>query len=382
MVLPHTIRQRAFLTWGLLLSMAIFLASCTAVVVVAVVHASTTPATHTAASATDQQVAALESAGRPDSLLRVYIEFQRQLDRHQQAGDTPQQIETFEQTFWASQPTAVLVKLIALAVFAGLLGLLVLGLCIYGLVRLATGPSLARRWQRWQRGVVSPLPMWMLLAVALGTFVALILVRQFLPATPGMYTLLGTWEAAQALTLVVLLGFARRDGLKPEFDFGFGRAPKRSTVTALKYYFALLPLFWLLALVGKTTFVAVDSAAGSPSLHEEAGRVSIEQLMGQGSLGPIVLFVAAVILAPIMEELFFRGFLYGALRRWMGAPAAVVLSAAIFASLHPTPNHLPIFFLGMYLAYNYEKSGNLGSSMAVHLMHNLIQTILMGLVML
>src|SRR5207248_11775371 len=54
-----------------------------------------------------------------------------------------------------------------------------------------------------------------------------------------------------------------------------------------------------------------------------------------------LLFAVAVIGAPFLEELFFRGALYGALRRRFGVAIGVIGSAALFAGLHP---HFPIGF--------------------------------------
>ncbi|MCG6881654.1 MAG: CPBP family intramembrane metalloprotease [Deltaproteobacteria bacterium] len=78
------------------------------------------------------------------------------------------------------------------------------------------------------------------------------------------------------------------------------------------------------------------------------------------------------ILSPVAEELFFRGFLYGFLRRW-GALLAVVTSSLLFALLHVA---LKGSFLvpvtgGLILAVLYEIERNLMAPITLHMLGNL-----------
>ena len=80
----------------------------------------------------------------------------------------------------------------------------------------------------------------------------------------------------------------------------------------------------------------------------------------------------ASIFGPFIEELFFRGFMYNAAKKMMGIFWATILTAAIFAALHTNVvGFLPIMVLGVLLAYMYEKTGSLVSSITIHVMHNL-----------
>ncbi len=89
----------------------------------------------------------------------------------------------------------------------------------------------------------------------------------------------------------------------------------------------------------------------------------------------------AAILGPFIEELFFRGFMYGALKKYAGALWSAVITAAIFAALHThIVGFFPIFALGILLAYLYEKTGTLVSSITVHITHNLSMLSLVFLV--
>lgn len=89
----------------------------------------------------------------------------------------------------------------------------------------------------------------------------------------------------------------------------------------------------------------------------------------------------AAIVGPIIEELFFRGFLYGALKKYIGIFWAMTATAGLFAALHAhIVGFFPIMALGMLLAYIYEKTGSLVSSITVHMIHNFSMVLLVFLV--
>ncbi len=87
----------------------------------------------------------------------------------------------------------------------------------------------------------------------------------------------------------------------------------------------------------------------------------------------VVYFVLVGILAPIVEEIIFRGFVYPALRRIMAVPPAALASALIFAAVHISASLggvLMITLVGVVLAYLYERNRSLIPSMITHAMYN------------
>lgn len=85
----------------------------------------------------------------------------------------------------------------------------------------------------------------------------------------------------------------------------------------------------------------------------------------------LTIFVS--ILGPIIEEIFFRGFLYSAVRKRFGVLSGVLLSAALFSMLHTNiAGFAPIMILGILMAFLYETTGSLIAPMAVHILHNSI----------
>lgn len=80
---------------------------------------------------------------------------------------------------------------------------------------------------------------------------------------------------------------------------------------------------------------------------------------------------AAMIAAPMCEEIVFRGYLYSAGKRFAGPWVAGLCSALVFAAAHGSVSALlPLFIFGCVLAFLYEKTGSLWAPMSVHFCFN------------
>jgi membrane protease YdiL (CAAX protease family) len=78
----------------------------------------------------------------------------------------------------------------------------------------------------------------------------------------------------------------------------------------------------------------------------------------------------AVVAAPVFEEFIFRGLLFGGLRRSLGLVPAMVLSAGLFAIVHPHVGMAPVFVLGLCAAWAYDRTRGLLAPMLVHAVYN------------
>jgi len=87
----------------------------------------------------------------------------------------------------------------------------------------------------------------------------------------------------------------------------------------------------------------------------------------------LFLTILVSVLGPIIEEIFFRGFMYAAVKKHLGVLGAAFLSAAVFSALHTNiVGFFPIMALGLLLAFLYERTGSLVGSITVHIVHNSI----------
>lgn len=93
----------------------------------------------------------------------------------------------------------------------------------------------------------------------------------------------------------------------------------------------------------------------------------------------LVTFISLVILAPLVEEIMVRGFLYSSFRKAMPKIAAMLVTSLIFAAAHLPEGGaagplyiaaLDTFILGLVLVYLREKTGSLWASITLHAVKN------------
>jgi membrane protease YdiL (CAAX protease family) len=108
------------------------------------------------------------------------------------------------------------------------------------------------------------------------------------------------------------------------------------------------------------------------SLGAETMQESVKLL--QTTDDPAVLWLmalAAVLVAPLCEELLFRGYLYPVAKKFTGPWLAACSSALFFAAAHGNLSALlPLFLFGLLLVWIYEKTGSLWAPIAVHFCFN------------
>jgi membrane protease YdiL (CAAX protease family) len=109
-------------------------------------------------------------------------------------------------------------------------------------------------------------------------------------------------------------------------------------------------------------------------LHDLVVHPRQQDIVGEfpHSAAGIALFVIlAVVMAPVFEEIFFRGFLFRGFSSSWGWVAGACVSAAIFGLAHLQLDvFVPLFALGFGLAWVYKRTGSLWSSIAFHALFN------------
>lgn len=125
-----------------------------------------------------------------------------------------------------------------------------------------------------------------------------------------------------------------------------------------------LPLLWLAA--GLSVWVFQKLGIGSGEQETITLLVAIDNpwmyLVSMGS---------ALILAPVLEELFFRGIILRFLLGKMQPIAALMISAGIFSALHfNLDSFIPIFILGFLLGKIYSDTGDIRCAICMHALFN------------
>ena len=127
------------------------------------------------------------------------------------------------------------------------------------------------------------------------------------------------------------------------------------------------PLAFVAVWLGTLIHTAVTGE--EPPLHPV-----IERIVSAEALEVAALVTAACVVAPIFEELFFRGFLYPSVRDRFGVAAGAVASSLVFAMVHPgLPNQMATFVLGFAFCLIYERAGTLVAPVVAHAIFNGVQ---------
>lgn len=180
-------------------------------------------------------------------------------------------------------------------------------------------------------------------------------------ATPGL-TLVGTLVQDVALVGAALLFASFK--LRPRaWHFGLRRT---SFWPALGWTALAVFGFYLAA----ASYTAIFEPSGEQTVVEDLGAER-----GTGLLVASALLVVGI--APFAEELFFRGFFYGALRTRFGVWSAATLDGLLFGAIHYSgPDTLPILpplaLLGFLFCLLYERTGSLYPVIAFHALNNAI----------
>ncbi|MBR5850792.1 MAG: CPBP family intramembrane metalloprotease [Alistipes sp.] len=165
------------------------------------------------------------------------------------------------------------------------------------------------------------------------------------PNELGAY-LAATSFASMLLVSILLVGY-RRWRCAPSISWGL--RPRRFDPRLLLWGYLLMAAIGLLL---EPLYLLL------PELDQQVGR-------GLGSI------VALVIIAPLFEEFICRGLIYGSLRTRYRMLPSMLLSALFFGVLHLHPTALiNAFFMGLILAYIYERTATLWSAIALHALNN------------
>lgn len=183
--------------------------------------------------------------------------------------------------------------------------------------------------------------------------------------------------AGPVITLIAVAVYRKLSGLVDANDSAqFGGAPRPQAP------FAQISLLGALAVV-VVGFAAAIGGSFVIGLGLEAVGVAVEEQdaivelidgfkSGGDRLPLILLAVSALALAPMAEELLFRGWVFRRIASRPGSwPEAYALSAAVFAAIHTNPvGFLVYLWLGVVFAESYRRTGRLWVAMLVHAGNN------------
>jgi len=178
----------------------------------------------------------------------------------------------------------------------------------------------------------------------------------------------------QAAGLALVAWFLRQERETWAEAFGFRREPAMAIVKGVALSLLALPVCWVLQLT---------CVWGLRMIHWDAQEQSLVELLRlvEGWPARIYLGLAAVVLAPVAEEVLFRGILYASLKQ-LGFPRLALWgSSAFFALIHMNlATFLPLMLLAAACAWLYDRTQNLLAPIATHVLFNAANLALLYLV--
>lgn len=217
----------------------------------------------------------------------------------------------------------------------------------------------APRWPAW----TAPVSLIAGFAGAIGGYVVLTLIGGIAGADvehppPGI-TIAATVLQDAALVASALL-FARMAARPRAWHFGL-----RGT----RFWPAVgwIVLAWLSFIFFSAAWIALLGIHQRDDLPDELGA-------DRSTAALVAVGVLVTIVAPVAEELFFRGYFFTALRSWRGVWPAAILTGLVFGGIHagsaPAGFLVPLAAFGFILCLLYWRTGSLIPGIALHSLNN------------
>lgn len=131
----------------------------------------------------------------------------------------------------------------------------------------------------------------------------------------------------------------------------------------------LSPVGYIVSLLGAVAIVYVMQLILPVVNWSETQDVGFNNVVS--SMDRIITFVALVILAPLMEELIFRGYLYSRLRGKMSALPAIILVSVLFGAMHGQWNvGIVVGVMSVVLCIAREMTGTIYAGILMHMIRN------------
>ena len=159
---------------------------------------------------------------------------------------------------------------------------------------------------------------------------------------------------------VVLLLLYYAFNLKNKFAFN-----KKDIKRTLKYFVAFLPVIFIMSFLCKIMLFEYE---------EQKLVVEIKKNFNNNLLFN---FFLIIIVAPIIEEIVFRGLFYKTLKNFIPFVQASIISSLIFAIIHENILSLTILFLlSLYLTWIYERTNSILYPILTHSIFNFLNLLL------
>jgi membrane protease YdiL (CAAX protease family) len=215
----------------------------------------------------------------------------------------------------------------------------------------------------WKTEAMLLFGLWLLLSMLVGFVTGSLLLR----ATQGnVLPIVVTALSFHGAALLLLPLFLREHGIGWSDAFGFNSPrPAVAVLIAIPATLAALPVARSLG--------QLSARAMTWLRLEPVAQTTVTTLQQSTDVAPqLILAVMAVGVAPVAEELLFRGILYPFAKQRMRPALALWGTSILFGAVHfNLMTLLPLTFLALMLTWLYELTGNLLAPIVAHGLFNL-----------
>jgi membrane protease YdiL (CAAX protease family) len=242
-----------------------------------------------------------------------------------------------------------------------------------------------------------PIPFWSIGWINFGIFICALIVGVFVIQTFGIKILTAfeiiklDHDPEKALTagialasilllqvpvILIIFGLRRYYPLNFAGNFEHKKMPwLKALKNAAPSFLRFLPIIWITSIVWNILLEYLRSMG----VVEATPPQELVQLFSLGGNPLLItcLALAAIFLAPYVEEILFRGCIYRFLKSQTLIPFAQFISGVIFAAIHGNlASFGPLIVVGILLAHVYEKEGSLRVSICFHALFNAFSLVL------
>lgn len=174
--------------------------------------------------------------------------------------------------------------------------------------------------------------------------------------------------------LMVMIGVTNhRRGGSWISSLGMGTANLRKLIFSPVVYLAVIPFIML---ISKGYHLLLERIYSSEVALQDVAQI----VSGNLSWLEILYMITAIFIAPVYEELMFRGVIFPYFAKRAGLIPALIIVSVLFALMHfHLPSFVPLAILSGVLCLAYWRTGSLWTSIGVHMIFNAVSILALNM---
>jgi membrane protease YdiL (CAAX protease family) len=207
-----------------------------------------------------------------------------------------------------------------------------------------------------------------------GFFLGFLAQKNTKPLGPSVSQMVVAGLSLQGAALVLIAHFLREQKLGWRESFGLANRRRDAVMKGILLACLFLPLARLLQWISAEVMIHVPYFQMKPQVQESVQTLQMAESWGSR----VVLAVITILLAPLAEEMLFRGILYPAIKQ-AGLPRLAFWGCSLlFALIHfNLVTFVPLLALAICLTVLYEKTDNLLAPITAHACFNCMNFVML-----